>query len=111
MINRKIPGRVRDLMGELKEHMARMYSQNLKGVYLYGSYARGKEEVGLDVDVLVVLGRIESYSAEIDRTGEIASDLSLKYDLSISRVFVDRENWQEGDTPFLRRVRQEAIKI
>ncbi|MFO7943453.1 MAG: nucleotidyltransferase domain-containing protein [Anaerolineales bacterium] len=108
---REIPGRVHDLMGEMKEHMARMYSQRLVGVYLYGSYARGEEEVGSDVDVLIVLGRIESYSAEIDRTGEIGSDLSLKYDLSISRVFIDQENWEDGDTPFLRRVRQEAIEI
>ena len=77
MINRKIPGRVRDLIGELKKHMARMYSQNLKGVYLYGSYARGEEEVGSDVDVLVVLDRIDSYSAEIACRREIARDLSL----------------------------------
>lgn len=111
MINRETPGRVHDLMGELKEHMARMYSQNLTGVYFYGSYARGEEEAESDVDVLIVLDRIDSYSAEIGRTGEIASDLSLKYGLSISRVFVDRENWQDGGTPFLRRVRQEAIEI
>ncbi len=98
-------------MRELKERMARMYSQRLVGVFLYGSYARGEEEVGSDVDVLIVLDRIASYSAEIDRTGDIASDLSLKYDLSISRVFVNQENWEDGDTPFLRHVRQEAIKI
>jgi predicted nucleotidyltransferase len=111
MINQEIPENVHDLMGELKEHMARMYSQNLKGVYLYGSYARGEEEAGSDVDVLVVLDRIDSYSAEIARTGDIASDLSLKYDLSISRMFIDQESWEDGDTPFLRHVRQEAIEI
>jgi len=98
-------------MGELKDQFSRMYTHRLLGVYLYGSYARGEEEMGSDVDVLIVLERIDSYAAEIDRTGEIASDLSLKYGLSISRVFVDRENWQEGDTPFLRRVRREAIEI
>ncbi|MFO7944355.1 MAG: hypothetical protein R6U51_08685 [Anaerolineales bacterium] len=32
--------------------------------------------------------------------------MSLKYSLSVSRLFVDRENWQEGDTPFLRQARQ-----
>jgi len=111
MIDHQTPERIHDLMGEMKEHIARMYSQRLIGVYLYGSYARGEGEMGSDVDVLIVLDRIDSYAAEIDRTGEIASDLSLKYGFSISRVFVERENWQEGDTPFLRRVQQEAIEI
>lgn len=111
MIDHQTPGRIHNLMGELKEQFSRMYIQRLMGVYLYGSYARSEEEVGSDVDVLIVLDGIDSYAAEIDRTGEITSDLSLKYGFSVSRVFVDRESWQEGDTPFLCRVRQEAIEI
>lgn len=37
--------------------------------------------------MLVVLDRIESYGAEIDRTSVIVSELSLKYGVSVSRVF------------------------
>ncbi|MBS3753601.1 MAG: nucleotidyltransferase domain-containing protein, partial [Anaerolineales bacterium] len=81
MIDHQAPERIHDLMGELKDSFVRIYSQRLMGVYLYGSYARGEEEMGSDVDVLIVLDRIDSYAAEIDRTGEIASDLSLKYGL------------------------------
>jgi predicted nucleotidyltransferase len=38
----------------------------LKGVYLFGSYARGEAGEESDVDVLIVLDRVESYSQEIE---------------------------------------------
>lgn len=37
---------------------------------LYGSYARGDQSLGSDIDVLVVLDRVSDYGAEINRTSE-----------------------------------------
>jgi len=48
----------------------------------------------------VVLDRIDRYGAEIDRTGHLASRLSLEYGITISRVFVSALDWQERTTPF-----------
>jgi len=51
----------------------------------------------------------ERYSAEVKRTGELVSSLSLKYSVSISRTFVRENEWVKGDSPLLRNVRLEAI--
>lgn len=97
------------LMAELRAQLLALYGARLKGVYLYGSYACGGADNESDVDVLVVLDQIQGYGQELNRTSSSISSLSLKYRLSISRVFVSEKDWTSRQTPFLANVREEAI--
>jgi predicted nucleotidyltransferase len=101
--------KIRTLMNELRTELVRVYGRRFKGIYLYGSYARGEQDRESDVDILIILDHIDQYGAEIDRTGPLVSALSLKYSVSISRVFVSEQDWLERDTPFLANAREEAI--
>ncbi|MBF0539519.1 MAG: nucleotidyltransferase domain-containing protein [Nitrospirae bacterium] len=81
----------------------------LRGVYLFGSYARGDSDQESDVDVLIVLDAIGNYAQEVDCTGYLISSLSLEYGISVSRIFVSHSDWLNGKTPFIMNVRGEAV--
>ena len=100
---------IRTLLSELKAGLQTIYAKRLKGVYLYGSYARDEADAESDVDVLVVLDDFERYAAEVDRTSELSACLSLQYDVSVSKVFLRERDWLTGQTPFLLNVREEAL--
>jgi predicted nucleotidyltransferase len=103
--------RIGTLVKELKRGLETLYGERLKGVHLYGSYARGEEDSESDVDILVILDQLDHYGAEVDRTGYLVSELSLKYGVSISRVFVSQQDWSDLETIFLSNAREEAIPI
>ncbi|MGI8552067.1 MAG: nucleotidyltransferase domain-containing protein [Dehalococcoidia bacterium] len=104
-----IDDRARAILDELRPALEALYHERLKGVYLYGSYARGEEDEESDVDVLVVLDRVDRYGSEIERTSYQVAELSLKYGVSVSRVFVPETDWFQRETPFLANVREDAI--
>ncbi len=97
------------LLNELKTGLKQLYADRLRGIYLYGSYAREEADAESDVDVLVVLDGLPSYGLEVDRTGSLISEVSLKYGISISRVFVSEHDWSSRLSPFLVNARAEAI--
>ena len=104
-----MPENIQILLRKLKKGLAEIYGDQLKAIYLYGSYARGEAHPASDVDVMIVLADYQSYGKEIDRTGELLSQLPLEYGLSISRVFMKEIQWQKAATPLLRNVRSEGI--
>ena len=100
-----------ELLGELKQALRRVYGDNLCGLYLFGSFARREAESESDLDVAIVLRDYHDYWQEIQRTGTIVAELSLKYDVSISPVRIREANWLQGDSPFLNNLRKESVPI
>jgi predicted nucleotidyltransferase len=99
---------IRELLTKIRRGFEQLYGERLAGIYLFGSFARGEAAPDSDVDVLVVLDEVTDYGQEIERTGHLISELSLDYDVSISRVFVSSAAWQHRDSPFLSNVREQA---
>ena len=108
-MNRKVPLHIRKLMKELKEGLVRIYGDRLKAVYLYGSYARGDYRQGSDVDVMILLSDYRNYWEELRRSTELASDISLEYDVTVSRLIMKEIQWKESDMPVLRNIHKEGV--
>ena len=102
---------IRDLLSELRNALEGIYGPRLQGAYLFGSFARGEADADSDVDVLIVLDRIERYGLEIERTSEAVSRLSLQHGMSISRVFATADAFRRGDRPFLLNAREDAVPL
>jgi predicted nucleotidyltransferase len=101
--------RLRGILGRLRQGLHRIYGGRLEGVYIFGSHARGEATPDSDLDVLIVLDRLDDYGEEIQRTSHLISSLSLDCGTSLSRVFVSQAQWAEGQTAFLQNVREEAV--
>ncbi|MCX8089867.1 MAG: nucleotidyltransferase domain-containing protein [Verrucomicrobiae bacterium] len=99
------------IVQSLRQELARILGERLDRVYLFGSCARGDQRPDSDVDVLVVVRGPFDYGELIERTSEVVSELSLKYDTVISRVFVSKERFEREQSPFLMNVRREAVAL
>ena len=108
-MNRKVPLHIRKLMKELKEGLVGIYGDKLKAVYLYGSYARGDYRQGSDVDVMILLSDYRNYWEGLRRSTELASDISLEYDVTVSRLIMKEIQWKESDMPVLRNIHKEGV--
>ncbi len=109
---RELPPKVAAALGELKAALADIYGERLRGVYLYGSYARGDfDPESSDIDVLVVLAGDVRPGEETGRYSEILSEICLKYDVLISTVPVSTDWAKSRWNPFLMQVRKEAVPV
>ena len=102
---------IKELLAELKQGLSDLYGPRLKGVYLFGSYARNEEDEESDVDVLIILDRIDNYSEEVDRTSALLSETSLAHGCSISCVFSTDQHFERSDSMFFLNVREEAVPV
>lgn len=103
------PRNIDKLLSDLRRELENLYGPRLRGLYLFGSYARNEADAESDVDVLIVLGEYSRYGAEVDRVSEAVSQLSLEHGVTITVVFVRESQWASGDSPFLRNARSEAM--
>ena len=108
MINQK---RLKQILKEYQSRLKELLGDDLDSIVLYGSQARGDAEEGSDIDVLCVMKKTFDYGELILRTSEITAELSLKYDVVLSRSFASLEDYKTRQTPFLMNVRREGVAV
>ena len=99
------------IVRELHDQLDVIYGDRLKGVYLYGSYARGDAREDSDIDVAVVLTGSVNRGQEIDRMGDIISDICLDKDCFINSFFLSEREFQEKPFAVFRNIAAEGIPV
>ena len=102
---------LKEVLGKLRVGLSDILKDRLDGVYLYGSQARGEARNDSDIDVLIILNGDFEYGELLDQTLDLVADLSLEYDVVISRAFASTEQYQNEMSPFYMNVRREAVPV
>ncbi len=103
--------RLTRLLTELRRRLDKRYGQRLVRLILFGSNARGDEDPGSDIDVLVVLKGSVQPGKEISRTIHDVAELSLQHNVVFSCVFISAHRFESEQSPLLINVRREGIPI
>jgi len=105
----RLPPDIAKVVAELRKGLVGLYGSRFRDLLLYGSYARGDQREGSDVDLLVLLNGPVNTGREILRLESIAWPLSLDHGIVLAVMPVSYEAYQKGETSFLRVIRKDAM--
>ena len=98
----------RQLAGALRER----YRDTLLDVRLFGSCARGEMREDSDVDVAVVLERID-WRTKCDVI-DLSTDIGLAHDVLLSPTVLDRatfERWRAQERPLVMDIERDGVSL
>jgi predicted nucleotidyltransferase len=104
-----LPPKIRDILRQLREGLAEMYGERLRGLVLFGSWARGDAEEDSDIDVAVVLDTCDDPYDELHHIMDVAWPLSLENTVVVSIVPMSEKEWRHEQSSFLMNVRHDGV--
>jgi len=78
-------------------------------VYCYCPYARREETEDSDIGIVVILEDFDHACTEIERTCDLVSSLSLKFDTLISLVYIKEKDWLERKTALISNIKRDGV--
>ncbi|MFD2570270.1 nucleotidyltransferase family protein [Spirosoma soli] len=97
---------------EFKQELLALYGDQLTGLVLFGSYARGDYQPESDMDFAVVLKDPATRpAAEIFKLAPISAELSLKHGIMVSVLPVSEQRLNTSEQGVYQAIRQEGIRL
>ena len=99
------------LVREFREKLTGIYGERLKGVCLYGSYARDEANQDSDIDVAIVLeGPVNAYE-ESGRTSDVVGDLCLRENCLLVPFFLTAEEHRMAPYAVHQSIVREGVPV
>jgi len=111
MVNEK---QIQRIISELCSGLAAVFPQEKVEAILFGSCARGEQEDGSDIDVLLLIDAPrEVISRKSWQVGNVAADLLLDHGVLVSPIVENRAyfNANAETLPFYRNIRREGVRF
>jgi uncharacterized protein len=99
------------ILVEVKDALQKLYKNNLVEIILYGSCARNDYNENSDIDLLIVLNKLDSAGKEIDNIVDAIYDINLKYNTLISVVPISNDDYRSINSPLILNVRKEGVLV
>jgi predicted nucleotidyltransferase len=109
-MEKQIPADAQNAIGLFSKSLKKILADKFDDIILFGFYARGDEEFGSDIDLLLILNE-KMTEMEKSEINEILSKVSLKHDLVVSCFPYEKDDYKSKNTPFLLNVKKEGIAV
>jgi predicted nucleotidyltransferase len=110
-VKKQLPSEIQIIIRETEKQLQKIYSNHLQELILFGSFARGDFDKNSDIDLLLLLDKMDDLAAERAKYFPVISQLSLKYDTVISVIPYTIHEFRTKRTPFMVNVSQEGIPV
>lgn len=104
----------RKLFSDVNKHMAEIFGNKLKKIFLYGSYAKNKQTKESDIDFFVLVDETEEDLKKVRyRIADVMAELSLNHDVlvSITEETLNRFMEYSEILPFYQIIKKEGVVI
>ena len=102
---------VTSVLKKLKAAIQQTYGPRFQQMILYGSYARGDEEPGSDLDILLVLQDMEDPLEERERLSLLLWQLALEHQIVFSVLPVDADDFKQRKSPLFLNIAREGVAV
>ena len=100
-----------EIAARARAGLEKLYGERLRGVYLYGSAARDQLTPDSDIDIAVILDKIDTTFDEHERVSQLGADLSLDYDTVVLFFFATEADFQRGRFAIHRYIKEEGVGV
>ena len=110
-----MPNRIKNILKEYVQGLINLIGDNLKNVILYGSYARGEQDINgeiSDIDIMILVDLDEEDMKNIEKKVlDYSYDLDLKYNILLSPIVENVENYNKriNYMAFYKNVAKEGV--
>ncbi|MDE7479393.1 MAG: nucleotidyltransferase domain-containing protein [Lachnospiraceae bacterium] len=105
---------LRAISQQIVECYQMIYGKDIDGIFLYGSYARGDNDVYSDIDIVaIVKGNRSELQQKLKRVWDISADIGLENDVVVSPAVIPYNEFEEYKEilPYYRNILKEGKRI
>lgn len=101
----------KDILQRCKRILQEYYGSSLEGVLIYGSVARGEDEIGSDIDLLVLLTEPFDYFQELRQIVELLYPVQIESDCLISAKPAAFDAFEDGELQLYHNAKSDGVLV